>query len=67
MFNASNDFEYEQRYQVNSESNDEETTRRKNYRRGGSSFRPSRRRTRKASASHPGYGIAGRRNRRWSW
>jgi hypothetical protein len=36
------------------------------YRRGRS-FRSSRRRSSKAAGSHPGFGIAGRRNRRWSW
>ena len=30
-------------------------------------LRSGRRRTAKVSSSHPGFGIAGRRNHRWAW
>jgi hypothetical protein len=65
MFNAGREFDYEFTYQT--EERDQESARKKDYRRGGSSFRPTRRRHRKQGPSHPGFGIAGRRNRRWSW
>jgi hypothetical protein len=65
MFNAGREFDYEQNHQRSEESG--EPGRKKDYRRGGSSFRPTRRGHRKQTASHPGYGIAGRRNRRWAW
>jgi hypothetical protein len=30
-------------------------------------LRSSRRRSSKATSSHPGYGMSGRRNHRWAW
>lgn len=39
----------------------------KQYRQAKRPQRSSRRRGSKSSASHPGYGIAGRRNHRWAW
>ena len=65
MFNSGNEFEYEVNHQRGED--DCEFERKKMYRRGRSSYRPTRRRSRKSSASHPGFGIAGRRNRRWNW
>lgn len=65
MFNAGREFDYENTYQRHDEH--EQLERKIDYRRGRSTFRPTRRRHRKQGPSHPGYGIAGRRNRRWSW
>ena len=62
MFNSGNDFEYEVSYRR--DSGEEDTTRRKDYRKGRSSFRPKRRSSRKPEVA---IGLAGRRNRRWSW
>jgi hypothetical protein len=69
MFNAGNEFDY--KFSSTSQHDDEDqldeySVERKSYRRSQPS-RPNRRRNRKATTSHPGYGIAGRRNRRWSW
>jgi hypothetical protein len=66
MFNAGNDIDYKLGLQPIEGEENEDSSRRKMYRRSRAS-RPTRRRARKAAASHPGYGIAGRRNRRWTW
>ena len=45
---------------------DELTTDRRQFRRSRSA-RPAKRRSSRATGTHPDVGIAGRRNRRWSW
>ena len=59
-------FQYElDGFDVESESEPQQSTN-KDYRRKRP-MRSSRRRSSKAAGSHPGYGMAGRRNHRWAW
>jgi hypothetical protein len=59
------DFRYEMDYADLAAADDQERLLRSQYRRGRSAR--ATRRISKAPKSHPELGIAGRRNRRWSW
>jgi hypothetical protein len=59
------DLQYETEHADLAAADDQERGRRKQYRR--KRLVRSTRRIPKASTSHPGPGISGRRNRRWSW
>lgn len=64
MFNSANNFEYEATYRRSSEDGD--TIRRKEFRKGRSSYTPNRRSSR-GGTEKVAIGIAGRRGRRWAW
>ncbi len=64
--NVGRDFGYRMDSQTPEEEDEQKSLDRPKVYRRDQALR-ARRRMRKAASGHPGYGISGRRNRRWTW